>query len=148
MTTSKFNFVLKTLVFALAIFFFGEANAQIRTFKGPKTVTIKKDALKHLGGNYIPCPDLQAEKIDFEIVEVKTEHHVRVRITGVVKNVGGQTFTSRANQQSVRLYLDRTYMAAGPSFTTLAPGETVKVSYVTDFYMSNEFPPTAKVLVS
>ena len=153
MTTSKVNFKFNSFfkVFAFAItllFFFGEANAQIRTFKGPKVAPLSKETLKNIGNNYIPCPDLKAEKIDFEIVGERSEHVLIVRVTGVVKNVGGQTYTSRANQQSVRLYIGRTYAAVGRSFTSLAPGESVSVSYTMDFYLGNEFPETAKVLVS
>ncbi len=148
MTTSKVNFVFKTLVFALAIFFLGEANAQIRTLQAPKTPQLSKQTVQKLK-NYIPCPDLKADKVDFEIIREKTSHILEVRVTGVIKNVGSQTYTSGANQQSINLYLDRTLMMQRKTgLTSLAPGATASVSFVTEFYKNNEFPPTAKVVIS
>ncbi len=152
MTTSKFQFrfssILTSIVFALTILFFGDATAQIKTFQGPKVTDISPQTRDRLNANLKPCPDLMAESIQFEIVGVKSTHVLRVRVTGIVKNIGSKEFRSNARQQSVNLYIGSRWMATKSNITSIAPGESVSVSYTMDFHLSNEFPETAKVSIS
>lgn len=152
MTTSKIQFRISSLltifVFALAILFFNDTMAQIKTFQGPKVTDISPETRNRLNANLKPCPDLKAEPIKFEIVGEKSTHVLRVKVTGIVTNIGSKEYRSNVGQQSVNLYIGRNWVNTKDNITSIAPSESVSVSYTMDFHLANEFPETAKVSIS
>ena len=105
------------------------------------------------------CIDPAAFEIRFEIVRRVTQFTGRVRITGVVKNIGNAAFSCSpgAVQASAHLYQMPPGAAAGGTlvghtdFSTLAVGGTVMVSYERDWNSSSpsegEFPPSYKLMI-
>jgi len=105
------------------------------------------------------CVDPSAFEIRFEIARRVTQFTGRVRITGVVKNVGTTAFSCSpgAVQASAHLYQMPAGATSGGTlrghtdFSALAVGGTVTVSYECDWNSSSpaegEFPPSFKLMV-
>jgi len=104
------------------------------------------------------CPDPAAHEIRFEIVNRTSQFNGRVRITGIVKNVGGKAFTSGPNQAKAYLYqlppgaTTGGTIVAQREFTNLAVDATFSLSYERNWRSSSaaegEFPPTYRLLIS
>jgi hypothetical protein len=104
------------------------------------------------------CPDPAAHEIRFQIVRRDSQFNGRVRITAIVKNVGGKAFASGPNQAAAHLYqmpagaTSGGTLVAQRNFQNLAPGATISVSYERDWRSSSpnegEFPPTYRLLIS
>jgi hypothetical protein len=96
------------------------------------------------------CPDPAAQRIDFSIVSRTSQFRGRVRIVGVVKNVGLAAYESGPNQQSAQLYADGKFLVQ-QAFQNLAPSQEVTVTYERNWDASSpaegEFPPTYKLLI-
>ena len=112
---------------------------------------IDPNRLKQIVQRSITCPDPAADRIEFSIINKTSQYQGRVRITGVVKNLGG-AYESGPNQQSAYL-IDGTYtIVATKAFQNLAHGEEVAVIYERDWDASSpgegEFPPTYKLVIA
>lgn len=102
------------------------------------------------------CPDPAVQNIIFEIIDQTTAFRGRVRITGIVRNVGGP-YISSDGQQSVALYeipLGGTLPptpTATQAFKDLGSGNEVRVTYERDWDSSSpsegEFPPNYRVML-
>lgn len=91
------------------------------------------------------CPDPATTKIKYELIRRISPTQGRVRITGVVKNIGSQ-YTSGSNQQGVLLYELHPGGVApravkDQAFQNLAPGQEVTIVFERDWSASDEFPP-------
>ncbi len=105
------------------------------------------------------CIDPAAVDIRFEIVRRDTQFRGRVRITGVVRNIGNAAFTSNpgTQQASAQLYevpagaTSGGTLRAHTNFNALAVGGTVTVSYERDWNSSSpaegEFAPSYKLMI-
>ncbi len=104
------------------------------------------------------CPDLAAHQIEFKLMrrDPASQFRGRVRITGVIRNVGLVAYSSRPGQQVAYLYEQNPgegapRLVAERSFTNLATGREVRVSFERDWNGSSslegEFPPTYKLLI-
>ncbi len=102
------------------------------------------------------CPDPAVQRIDFAIVSKTSQFSGKVRITGVIKNVGLEPYISGPNQQAVYLYEGpmggKANLVATKKFQNLNPGQEVKVIYERNWHASSpaegEFPPSYRVLIS
>jgi hypothetical protein len=97
------------------------------------------------------CPDPAAYDIRFQIVHRKDKFNGRVRITGIIKNIGNKTFIPIHNQTNAYLY----EMSPGTStggkilaqkvITTLTPGAELSLSCERDWTITptsgGELPP-------
>lgn len=96
------------------------------------------------------CPDPAARQIDFQLIQRTNQFNGRVRITGVVRNVGRAAYESNPGQQIAYLY-ENERLVAQRSFQNLTPGQEVRVVYVRDWNISSpaegEFPPTYKLII-
>jgi hypothetical protein len=100
------------------------------------------------------CPNPAVRAIDFAIVARTSQFAGKVRITGVVKNMGG-AYTSGPKQQSVQLY--EVPLGGQPrflkqmAFQNLASGQEVKIAHERNWNASSpsegEFPPGYKVII-
>jgi len=108
------------------------------------------------------CPDPAAVEIRFDIVRRYSQFNGRIRITGVVKNIGTKAFIAGPNQAKAYLY----QLPAGvpcPNATggtivaqreirNLAPGATLAVSWERDWNSSSpsegEFPNCYRLLIT
>jgi hypothetical protein len=88
-------------------------------------------------------PDLAAKEIKFQVIRRTSKFAGRVRITGIVRNVGTKAYISSPGQQNVILYeVDGTKRLVGDKpFQNLRPGQEAKVVFERDWSASNEFPP-------
>jgi len=108
------------------------------------------------------CIDPAAFEIRFEIVRRDSQFRGRIRITGVVKNIGNKAFQSGPNQAAAYLYqlpagvppasaTGGTIVAQQP-FTNLAVGATLNLSWERDWDSSSpnegEFPNSYRLLIS
>ena len=97
------------------------------------------------------CPDPAAHRIDFSIVQRTSQFAGRVKIVGVVKNVGQAAYESGPNQQDMYIYENNRLVARQP-FHNLAPGQEVTVQHERAWNSSSpaegEFPPAYKLAVS
>ncbi len=100
-------------------------------------------------------PNLSADRIDFAILRRDNLTSGRVRITGVVKNIGAD-FLSNPGQQAILLY-EQAPGAAFPAapvarldFETLLAGEELTVQYTREWNssMQSEFPFDYILMVS
>jgi hypothetical protein len=152
----KNQLVFAMLALAAGLFFSAhQADAQIKPMKPnrlPEGVTILNTSNILLLNDI----DLAAESINFSIVKVRSQFSAVVKIEGVVRNVGKLTYTSGANQQSVRLYeqnggIGTRRLVASRPFQNLAPNATVKVSFTRNWNKSSpaegEFPPTYVLVI-
>lgn len=103
------------------------------------------------------CPDPAAHEIRFQIVKSYTQFKKRIRITGIVKNIGKKAFVSGPNQAAAQLYeiplgAASGRMVAQRAFRNLAPGATISVPYERDWNSSSpsegEFPPNYKLIIT
>jgi len=101
------------------------------------------------------CMDPAANEIRFSIVRRISQFKARVRITGVIKNIGSKAFQSGPNQAKAYLYqvplggTPRT--VAQREIRTLAPGASFNLVYERDWNSSSpsegEFPPNFKLSI-
>lgn len=95
--------------------------------------------------------DPAAARIDTTLLARATPFSGRVRITGVVKNLGTASYESGANQQLALLYEvtpgRAPRLVAQQAFQNLAPGAEVAVSYDRDWYAAGEFQPSYKLMI-
>jgi hypothetical protein len=112
--------------------------------------------------NYNPliCPDLAAKEIKYQLVRRDSATTGRVRITGVIQNVGNKKYIQSSRYgHNFSLAESNTSAVAPPlsSFnisrgfrpvTNLAPGEKMELSYEMDWYTGNDFPPFYEVKIS
>lgn len=102
----------------------------------------------------VGCPDPAAYSIAFRLLsrEPANRFRGRVRITGVVKNVGRANYESQPGQQSALLYEivpgRQPQLVAHRSFQNLAPGQQVQVTYDLNWSTGGEFLPTYRLLIS
>ncbi len=105
----------------------------------------------------VDCIDPAATEIRFEIVRRDSQFTGRIRITGVVKNIGNKAFQSGPNQAAAYLYQlppgatsGGTLVAQQP-FTDLAVGNALNVSWERDWNSSSpnegEFPYSYRLLI-
>lgn len=92
-------------------------------------------------------PNPAAVRIDFSLVEQTSDTTGRVRIVGVIENLGSGTFSSSAGQQNVHL-LEGTTEVASTDFVMMETGDFVMVTYERDWDTSNEFPPVYRVAIT
>ena len=89
------------------------------------------------------CPDPAARDITFALVARTGKYKGRVRITGLIKNLGGP-YSSRPNQQKVQLTEDNRVVAQ-KDFPDLGSGEERTLVYEREW---NAYSPPGTVLVS
>ncbi|WP_299898684.1 hypothetical protein [uncultured Aquimarina sp.] len=100
--------------------------------------------------------DLEATSITFSIVK-DDDFTGTATITGTITNIGDDSFRSSSGQQALRLY-QRNLGAPAPgelvstvSFTDLAAGETLTISYSRPWNSSSpaegEFPPDYSIVL-
>lgn len=108
------------------------------------------------------CPDPAAVEIRFQIVRRDSQFRGRIRITGVVKNIGGKAFISGPNQAKAYLYqlppgvpcanATGGTIVAQREIRNLAPGATFLVSWERDWNSSSpsegEFPSCYRLLIT
>ncbi len=106
--------------------------------------------------------DPAAFEIRFEIVRRDSQFRGRIRITGVVKNIGNKAFQSDPNQAAAYLYqlppgvppatATGGTIVAQQKISNLAPGATINLSWERDWNSSSpnegEFPPSYRLLIS
>ena len=99
------------------------------------------------------CRDPAAQSLDFQVLSRglhRTEG--RIRITGVVKNVGNAVFESDPRQATVALYETHPgaqgTIKAQQSIARLAPNATITLNFERDWSIAAEFPPTFALLIS
>jgi len=109
-----------------------------------------------------PCPDPAAYAIRFQIVRRDSQFKGRIRITGIVKNVGGKAFVSNPRQAGVYLYelpagvppasATTGRVVAQRQIANLAPGATISLSYERNWNSSSpsegEFPNSYRLLIT
>ncbi len=147
---------MKTLFTTLIAFFLFTAlgTAQI-TYPGhAKLRTIKtKPVLKYPTQFQVKrnCPDLAAHQIQFQKLS-GGQYSGRVRIKGIVKNVGKQHFYTNPSQMSVILYEvhpgGRPRVVAKRSFASIPAGRTASVYFDRNWSTSHEFPPSYRLCVT
>ena len=108
------------------------------------------------------CPDPAAVEIRFQIVRRDSQFRGRIRITGVVKNIGGKAFIAGPNQAKAYLYqlppgvpcpnATGGTIVAQREIRNLAPGATLLVSWERDWNSSSpsegEFPSCYRLLIT
>jgi len=101
-------------------------------------------------------PDPAAYRINFKIIQRYSRFRGRVRISGIVKNIGMQAFHSDPRQASVCLYEFvlgmRGRVVARRSLEDLAPNTTISLVYYRNWDSSSpaegEFPPNYVLLIA
>lgn len=91
--------------------------------------------------------DLAAHRIEFQVLRRTSRFAGRVRISGVVRNVGTVTFQSGARQATAYLFEGRRVVAR-QELRRLTPGQEVRLSITRSWSQTNEFPPSYKLLIS
>ena len=108
------------------------------------------------------CPDPAAFEIRFQIVRKTSQFQGRVRITGVVKNIGGKAFVSGPNQAKAYLYqlppgvpcpnATGGTIVAQREIRNLAAGATMELNFERDWNSSSpnegEFPSCYRLLIT
>ena len=108
------------------------------------------------------CPDPAAESILFTIVRRDSQFRGRIRITGVVKNIGGASFISDPRQAEAQLLelpagvppasATTGRIVARRAISNLAAGAVLNLSYERDWNSSSpsegEFPNSYRVLIT
>lgn len=108
------------------------------------------------------CPDPAAFEIRFQIVRRNSQFQGLVRITGVVKNVGGKSFVSGPNQAKAYLYQLPAGVPCGNAtggtivaqqeIRNLAPGATMELIFEREWNSSSpnegEFPNCYRLIIS
>jgi archaellum component FlaG (FlaF/FlaG flagellin family) len=138
---SKKLFVVIGIV--VAFFLMGSLTASAQDIKGKtQPMMIQKDI------------DLAAD-IQIQIISKANDYSGRIRVIGIVKNVGKQAYQSKPNQQTLYLYMTD---AAGnnitktlgqkSNFTLVKPGQALSlITYVMDWNTSQEFGPGFKASI-
>jgi hypothetical protein len=125
-----------------------------------KSVSMGKEMVVKPGDLHIRI-DLAAQKIRFKIVKRYGQYHGRVRIIGVVKNIGAGAFIAAPNQAKAYLYqMPLAVPCASPingdivaqrSIENLAVGATIELSYERDWRSTSqaegEFPHCYRLLI-
>ncbi|MGZ5441349.1 MAG: hypothetical protein ACXW5U_05515 [Thermoanaerobaculia bacterium] len=99
------------------------------------------------------CRDPAAQSLTFQIIS-RGAHRTegRIRITGVVKNVGDAVFQSDPRQANVALYETspgaRGTVRAQQGIARLEPNHTITLDFERDWSISTEFPPTYSLLIT
>ena len=98
------------------------------------------------------CPDPAVVDIKFSIVRKYSKYRARVRITGVVKNIGKADYISNPNQQTIVLDSgDAAHPLKVIPFKDLRAGQTIIITHEVDWDISSpnegEFPPTFRVYI-
>ena len=99
------------------------------------------------------CRDPAAQSLTFQVLS-RGLHPTegRIRITGVVKNVGNAVFESDPRQATAALYETpaggRGTIKAQQSIARLEPNAMITLNYERDWSISTEFPPTFALLIS
>jgi hypothetical protein len=123
---------------------------------------IKPGTIMHPGPLTAACPDPAAFEIRFQIVRRDSQFRGRVRITGVVKNVGAKAFVSGPNQAKAYLYqlppgvpcpsATGGTIVAQQEIRNLAPGATMELNFERDWNSSSpsegEFPNCFRLLIT
>jgi len=108
------------------------------------------------------CPDPAAHEIQFRIVRRDSQFKGRIRITGIVKNIGGRAFIAGPNQAKAYLYqlpagvpcanATGGTIVAQRAITNLGPGATLTLSWERDWNSSSpsegEFPSCYRLLIT
>lgn len=108
------------------------------------------------------CPDPAAHEIRFQIVRRDTQFKGRIRITGVVKNVGGKPFICGPNQAKAYLYelppgvppatATGGRIVAQKAIRNLPAGAFLLLTYERDWNSSSpsegEFPNSYRLLIT
>lgn len=96
------------------------------------------------------CPDPAAYRLTFRIVSRTSRTRGRVEIAGIVKNVGGAPYVTRAGQQGIQLW-EGSRMVRNLDFRNLTPGQSKTVRYRRNWNSASpsegEFPPTYKLWI-
>lgn len=154
MKKSVFFFIVIGLISTLFLFSSVIAETPLQP-KEPIKPAVDPEKRKQI--NPIPkCPDPAVQRIDFAIVSKTSQFSGKVRITGVVKNVGFEPYISGPNQQEVFLYEGpmggTPRLVARQKFQNLNPGQEVRVVYERNWDASSpaegEFPPSYKVIIT
>ena len=99
----------------------------------------------------LQCIDPATESINFQIIRRDTQFKGKVRITGVMKNIGTLPYQSNPNQQALLLY-ENNKLVKRTSFQNLSPGSAMTIAYDRDWNSSSpaegEFPPEYKLLIT
>jgi hypothetical protein len=123
--------------------------------------TIKPGLVKPrvIGSN---CPDPAAHDLQFRIVRRTSQFAGRIRITGIVKNIGSKAFNSGPNQAKAYLYelpagvppasATGGRIVAQREIRNMPPGATINLSYERNWNSSSpaegEFPNSYRLLIS
>jgi hypothetical protein len=108
------------------------------------------------------CPDPAAVELRFQIVRRYSQFKGRIRITGVVKNIGAKAFIAGPNQARAYLYqlpsgvpcpnATGGTIVAQREIRNLAPGASLPVSWERDWNSSSpsegEFPNCYRLLIT
>lgn len=97
------------------------------------------------------CPDLSAAQIKVEKIS-GGEYSGRIKITGIVKNIGRRDFVSNPAQMSVALYEvtpgGKTILRKKASYGNIPAGGTVQLApYYANWYTGNEFPSSFRLVI-
>jgi hypothetical protein len=103
------------------------------------------------------CPDPAAYDIRFQIVQRKDKYNARVRITGIIKNIGNKTFIPIHNQAKAFLYEMSPGSTTGGKIlvrkviTTLTAGAELSLSCDRDWTITptsgGELPPGCRLQI-
>lgn len=156
MKRSNFYVIFVGLILALFVFSPAYAETPLQP-KEPLKSPVDKEKLEKIKPIPAPkCPDPAVQRIDFVIVSKTSQFSGKVKIIGVVKNVGLEPYVSRPNQQAVYLYEvpmgGKANLVATKKFQNLNPGQEVKVTYERNWNASSpaegEFPPSYRIVIA
>lgn len=109
------------------------------------------------GMSAMGCPDPAAYDIRFQIVQRKDKFNGRVRVTGIIKNIGRNTFKSGHNQTTAYLYEMPHDTSTGgkilarKAITTLTAGGTLSLSCERNWTIAptsgGGFPPAYRLQI-
>ena len=115
-----------------------------------RLTTINPKIIKNI--KVVGCPDPAVVDIKFSIVQRYSQFYGKVRITGVVKNVGKADYISKPGRQSIVLDAgDAAHPLKTIPFTNLKSGQSITISYELNWDSASpnegEFPPTYRVYI-
>lgn len=137
-------FAFGTLSFAQSIRVNPKVTKNLRTTKTtmryPHQLTLRPN-----------CPDLAALQIKVEKISGGA-YSGKIKITGIVKNIGRKDFVSNPAQMSIALYEVRpggaTVLRKKASFANIPAGRTAQLApYYTNWYTGNEFPSNFRLVI-
>jgi len=100
------------------------------------------------------CRDPAADSLTFQVLSRDRAHPTqgRIRLTGMVKNVGNVAFESDPRQASAQLTEQspggRPAIRAQQNIANLAPNATITLTHELAWDTAREFPPTFTLLLS